>query len=1272
MVTPPENTNSGLPSDQDRSPLQDDLVKFFMKNGLGFGGGDIMCLGSSDTIEQIAGIVRCLISFVDEEKKSPIHRILVVSPPKPDGSENVELKTRLEGLLKAIQRKLSPAPPNWIRMVTPPNLLTQTLVSMIDGAPARTVIVVNEAARFRDSKVEAHVPDAAEHLTLREDFWVPQVYAAARDMRQSVKGREVYFALNAGELSPRRAKLDEMLTSIEGVGVIGAIIDNHLDTLLAEQEQVFGRRVADGRLGAVMSAVDRLPSALDSEKPFLRIQLLHRAGLIGQALEGIEGVLDSARKFNPSALVKLAIIARQGGGLVLAARLLRLALDDLDSSEMLSLALDTADGIGESDLAARLAARLAKLYPDAVALRDHKLREVVRAGQYGDAATLLTGDARAAEATAFYKLLGSQLPVTGVPDYISLLARLRAELPRRLNQGHRILIRDAMRRGLLFHALNIALQSVANRERADIELMGEVLERVTLERDGDGNFLIDHETHKSVVTKLIRYLSSHPSAASVRVNLARLLSISVTGNLGLALIASATLDLAKQPLSLRKAIEIEGFSAEEVQQREGFVKRAFEWMGSEGELIMGRAVLPTELLTEPADKFLPVVEKLLIRFGDDLGSEKDDRAFMNWLRFGTALAPHSGDPNKDLSLIRQAAALLIPAGKMQTARDLAELVLEVAGEDAIRQRIAWSVFADIYHRLRNSTEALVALACAAAGDPCITENQAWQEADTLARLLRDIGLYDAARHVIAKARTILQGMQLAGVNSHRLDLMHLQIDLLEQRHLGEPDSERIAALLSGVTEVAKRSLEIHDDPTPVAVLMGQIVRLAHEKSVPVPTEAAKALVELLALVSPGAGTLIRAVSEEQPTAEQILALHHATERARYSQDAGFDVRGTVLAAKRLLNPPSGTNEKVIAFAIELLSDRAIALPGWETTAKPPELLTAVTEPGDIAAELSRQGIAVVMAALSEDGQLVRVSAQDGRLGPVVREPAAVFSRDRLRAWTKDYPYRYGIDEDIGNAFLLSMDGLGMSDLPNGRIVLVMDTDLQQIPANLIRVGDGFAGAAIPIASASSLAWLNAARKADMGIGARAAWISTSEKDGQTLAMIAGRLGETFTQHAVTLHTGSDPPQGLVSAELVVVAAHLLPEKRYFQRVSDEGRSIFPTSEFADALRNVGVIVLFVCSGGRADKHPDASTVVGLAKQLLDRGCTAVVASPWPLNSSVPPHWLPAFLNAWQGEVPLVDAVFEANKAVAKALGDKVAYALAMTVYGDPLRRAISK
>ena len=247
-----------------------------------------MCLGSSDTVAQIADILRCLFCFIDNEKKSPIHRILVISPPMPDGSENVRLKTRLEKLLKASQRNLSPPPPDdWLQLVTPENLQTQTLISYADEAPARAVIVVNEAARFRDHNVEPHVPHAADHLMLREDFWVPHVHACARDMRQSVEGREVYFVLNTGELSPRRTKLGKLLTSIEGVGVVGATIDNHLDTLLAEQEQIFSGRIADGRMGAVMSAIDRLPSSLDSEKPFLRIQLLHRAGLVGQALEKI-------------------------------------------------------------------------------------------------------------------------------------------------------------------------------------------------------------------------------------------------------------------------------------------------------------------------------------------------------------------------------------------------------------------------------------------------------------------------------------------------------------------------------------------------------------------------------------------------------------------------------------------------------------------------------------------------------------------------------------------------------------------------------------------------------------------------------------------------------------------------------------------------------------------------------------------------------------------------------------------------------------------------
>jgi hypothetical protein len=78
--------------------------------------------------------------------------------------------------------------------------------------------------------------------------------------------------------------------------------------------------------------------------------------------------------------------------------------------------------------------------------------------------------------------------------------------------------------------------------------------------------------------------------------------------------------------------------------------------------------------------------------------------------------------------------------------------------------------------------------------------------------------------------------------------------------------------------------------------------------------------------------------------------------------------------------------------------------------------------------------------------------------------------------------------------------------------------------------------------------------------------------------------------------------------------------------------------------------------------------IGLTKQLLDQGCSAVIASPRPLHASVPAYWLPAFLDAWSSGRPVIDANFEANKAVEKAMGDFPAYCLAMSVFGNPLQK----
>src|SRR3546814_18638104 len=89
---------------------------------------------------------------------------------------------------------------------------------------------------------------------------------------------------------------------------------------------------------------------------------------------------------------------------------------------------------------------------------------------------------------------------------------------------------------------------------------------------------------------------------------------------------------------------------------------------------------------------------------------------------------------------------------------------------------------------------------------------------------------------------------------------------------------------------------------------------------------------------------------------------------------------------------------------------------------------------------------------------------------------------RFKAWAKDFPFDYGIDEDSANLFYTTTADLRFSSLPQGPTVLVTETGLQSFPPNLLFVDDGFAGRSRPMAAAPSLAWLGEARKAGNKIG----------------------------------------------------------------------------------------------------------------------------------------------------------------------------------------------
>jgi hypothetical protein len=204
-----------------------------------------------------------------------------------------------------------------------------------------------------------------------------------------------------------------------------------------------------------------------------------------------------------------------------------------------------------------------------------------------------------------------------------------------------------------------------------------------------------------------------------------------------------------------------------------------------------------------------------------------------------------------------------------------------------------------------------------------------------------------------------------------------------------------------------------------------------------------------------------------------------------------------------------------------------------------------------------------------------------------------------------------------------------------------------------------------------LAWLKAARQNSfVGNGQVISWIpGAAPREGfAVLSIVADQLSGPLAQHGVQVLTSSSPPKSIAGADILILAAHGGVGERngYFRVVRDDMELAIGSSALANALSGVGCVVLFVCSGGRVDKDPRAHTTVGLVKQLLDNGCRAVIAPPWPLDSRVPSRWVPTFLEEWMRGTAVIDACFIANGSVRLNLGDDPVHCLAMTVYGDPL------
>lgn len=1247
-----------------REQVLDTIIEYYKGKPLAWGGIDLFLVPGDGALARMCDFA-AFFHAVNDGQAPIFSQVWLVWPdPAEEGDLRAGVTTRLAELWER-SRGAPPTPEQLdrlserVRIVFPETHDVEAVSRLVRAAEARAVLVVGRASVYRSPRVDGDSPLPP----MPGDAWAPHLHALMEELRERAEAVGCHVVLDVDEAPPARRALFDLLLTVENTAVT-SFEETPVRRVPMDAIQRWRALAAEGDLDTALAELNADPELSERDKSLLRLQVYSDAGNAPAVRAGLEANRDLLSGMEGEQAVHVAVVAEAADADDVAAELLSRALEDLRRPAALELALQVADRLGNEELVRRARTALEAVAPDSAVLRRHRAARLAAQRRYREAAQMLEPDEEAdiVELAAFWTLLSDHLEGDSSVDAGALIEAVSERLPARVDESRRLaaarLADDA--RGEEALALLLLEPSPRLIDRADAFAVLGVIERSALRGSP-----ISDEAMAYALERMIEPLSARPADAPFRFRLLRILGPEVLGLRGIALLAFVLGAVAGRPVRMRTPrtrVPLDPSLAQDAIS--GFLARGYQWLEARSPTIIGSQSIPAELLGIPADQAFAAVSGAAERIAEEFGGTEDKRPLTAAVAMVAATAPLSSTPDEDLVVIRQVGMRLAQNGYHQYARDWAEQVLALAGDDPFRARLAWTAFAEIYARTGHIQEAMLGLCCAFAAHDETTWEDVWHESQLVYRLLRETGLLQFARPFLDAGRVALQHLGLEERFGHRLETGALQVEVWEYLFEDASDAERLRAIARRATDNLRRVLETRDESAPATSILASALRICAAQGVEAPPDAQLLLEQALQGLDGRVRVLIELEGTSAPDLQRLVEMARGIERARYSEDVGYDIRQLVPLTERLLASEGAVDPVAAVYAVEVLADRSVPLPGPEGD----RLIDSAEAPAAAAREIARADLAVVAMGIAKD-HLVRVTATDAELQAPVTEDEDTFSADRLSEWAEKYPYEYSKVRDT-NEFFTSTEEIGLTELPK-RAVIVASTGLQAFPPNLLRVEGEFAGWTRALAAAPSLTWLDSARRnAFTGDRRRLAWIPRegSEDPIDPLNVVAGELEGTLAQHGIPLSTATSLPAGASGADLAIIAAHggLTEEDRFFRVVADDADVKFTPAALAGSLAGVGTVVLFVCSGGRIDKHPGSSAVLGMAKRLLARGCRAVVAPTWPLEVSVPGVWLPGFLAERERGAPVIDACFAANTAARAEFGWNPRRALAMTVYGDPL------
>ncbi|MBQ4855821.1 CHAT domain-containing protein [Rhodanobacter sp. B2A1Ga4] len=987
--------------------------------------------------------------------------------------------------------------------------------------------------------------------------------------------------------------------------------------------------------------------------------MLHAAGLPDQAYREVKRLVlpdDPA----PEALLRLAHVCADAGADAEAKTFLDPIGDEAFPVDSLYVASRIAQRIGATDLQAHFETRMINEYPSCTGVQNLVWQRALAEERFADAAMALHAEFMGSRESLFRL---QQLADADSPDIEAMVGLAHVS---RDNLVPLAVLRYLLARQKVLAALEVGVRLVGSKKEDEVRGMLAALDAFLLRR-GAIDFSLVESRVVDIIKGIVGYLAVRPERGYVRQRLIELLSVDRSGDIGLPLILKVIFDLIAEGGLILGPDMSPAPSSFGALKNSNFPETCAQWLVDREPCIPGKTKLPRELITINPDVCMATICALMSSGAIAVESVEDTNDLKNWLLLGCGVAPHTSAPDFTVVLFRVAMTRLANAGYPQQARDLCEELLSQCNDSRSRAQAAWFSMADVYSRLQDRRTSLVAFACAIAG-PNIGQTPLtnFNEINLWVRLLRESELLDHALEALELSNSALWSS--GSYSEHRHQQIHIGLTIEFERLIRDVPArvDELPDLLRRASEGAREAFDRGEEGVQAMTLLGQLIRLSKTFNADIPDGVAETL-SLLADNPFSSKRFVQSLVDSKDPIGALWVQYRSLEPAKFATDAAYDSAQLTVAARTILTLERNRVEpKELLLVFEILADRGVAAPGWTRHASPPVAFGSNTEITEVAEYLRERGIALVMASFDNRGELVSLRYEEGQFR-LVEEKA--FSYETFKKWSRKYPYDYC--KDVGtqswekeDTMQRSLTGCKWEALPSSATLVVMESELRSMPGNLLWTNNGFFGTYQPVGAAPSLAWLAQSFKRLPAASPRLnAWISNAGDQTQTLNVLLGYLQGEFEDHGVVLDTSNQPPTALAGSDLVFIAAHgqVSPEGNYFHTLNDEGTLKVPADVVAAAVRNSRVAVLFVCSGGRSDKVPDANTTSGLAKQLLSMGCLTVIASPWPIEAMVAASWAPKFLKHWKSGKVAVQACHDANKEIS---GDP-SRTLAMNLYGDP-------